>query len=39
VVVAAAKHRRELCFVGRSMLCNMGPAVELRFLERPTRSW
>ncbi|HEY4420432.1 MAG TPA: ribonuclease J [Pseudonocardia sp.] len=35
VLVAAAEHRRKVCFVGRSMLRNMGLAAELGFLDVP----
>ncbi|GAA3084931.1 ribonuclease J [Pseudonocardia yunnanensis] len=35
VLAAAAEHRRKVCFVGRSMLRNMGLAAELGFLDVP----
>jgi ribonuclease J len=35
VLVAAAEHRRKVCFVGRSMVRNMGLAAELGFLDVP----
>jgi ribonuclease J len=35
VLVAAAEHRRRVCFVGRSMVRNMGLAAELGFLDVP----
>jgi ribonuclease J len=35
VLAAAAEHRRKVCFVGRSMVRNMGLAAELGFLDVP----